>query len=368
MAKKVLYRKYRPQKFSDVVGQESIIQTLSNAVVLNRVAHAYLFSGPRGIGKTTIARILAKAVNCENISGGEPCGKCSACADIQKGKAIDLVEIDAASHRGIDDIREIKEGIGFVPSRFNYKVYIVDEAHQLTKEAANAFLKVLEEPPGHAIFILATTEAHKMLATIISRCQRFDFKKLTLPQIEKQLLYIIKAEGMKADDGAVEVIAANSGGSLRDAESMLDHILTFSLQGGSNKISAKIVKDVLGFAQTTLVGRFVGLLAERNIKELLVFVEKIFEEGYDIEQFTSALIDYLRQALLVKINPDAALSAFGLAKEEFEKLEKQALSMSQAYLLLALNAFLDAENKQRYSSLPQLPLELALVKILEDKK
>jgi len=224
----VLYRKYRPQKFSEFVGQEHIVKTLTNAISSGLISHAYLFYGPRGSGKTTIARLFAKAVNCQNRKGGdfEPCNQCFSCKEISEGRAVDLIEIDAASHRGIDEIRDLREGIKFAPTRLKYKVFIIDEAHQLTKEAANALLKTLEEPPSHAIFILATTEIHKMIPTIISRCQRFDFRKLTVPEILKKLEIICQKEKIKIEKVALELIAQNAQGSMRDAESLLDQVST----------------------------------------------------------------------------------------------------------------------------------------------
>ena len=224
----VLYRKYRPQTFAEIIGQEHVVQTLTNAISSGMISHAYLFAGPRGSGKTTIARLLAKAVNCENRKGFEPCNQCSSCLEISAGRALDLIEIDAASHRGIDEMRELRDGIRFIPTKSKYKVFIIDECHQLTKEAANALLKTLEEPPGHAIFILATTEIHKMIPTIISRCQRFDFRKLTLPEIIKRLEIVSGKEKARIEKPALELIAINSGGSIRDAESLLDQVLTFS--------------------------------------------------------------------------------------------------------------------------------------------
>jgi len=227
----VLYRKYRPQKFSEVIGQEHVTQTITNEIKNGRIAHAYLFSGPRGCGKTTTARIIAKAVNCLNrkSSEAEPCNQCANCLEIQSGRAIDLIEIDAASHRGIDDIRELREGIKFAPSKLKYKVFIIDECHQLSKDAANALLKTLEEPPAHAIFILATTELHKILPTILSRCQRFNFHKLTLPQLTARLQKLADLEGVAIEKPALELIALTAGGSARDSESLIRTILVLPI-------------------------------------------------------------------------------------------------------------------------------------------
>ncbi|MEK7519244.1 MAG: DNA polymerase III subunit gamma/tau, partial [Patescibacteria group bacterium] len=261
----VLYRKYRPQNFSEIIGQEHVVQTLKNALQKGLISHAYLFSGSRGSGKTTIARLLSKAVNCEKLKGSEPCNACSSCKEIQEGRAIDLIEIDAASHRGIDEMRELRDGIKFAPAKSKYKVFIIDEAHQLTKEAANALLKTLEEPPRHAIFILATTEIHKMIPTIISRCQRFDFRKLTIEEIIKRLELLAKKEKVNIEKAALELIALNSGGSLRDAESLLDQVLTFSgVLSGKGQIKAEDIKELLGLVEVRLVSQFCDYLVQKK--------------------------------------------------------------------------------------------------------
>src|SRR3990167_7323896 len=214
----VLYRKYRPQSFSEIIGQEHVVQTLTNSISAKSISHAYLFTGPKGSGKTTIARIFAKALNCEDPSSFEPCNKCSSCLEITGSKSIDLIEIDAASHTGVDDVRDLISGIKFAPVKSKYKIFIIDECHQLSKSAANALLKTLEEPPAHAIFLLATTEAHKMIPTIISRCQRFDFKRLHTSEIIKKLEFIAKKEKVKFEEAALSLIALNARGSFRDAE------------------------------------------------------------------------------------------------------------------------------------------------------
>jgi DNA polymerase-3 subunit gamma/tau len=237
----VLYRKYRPQDFNSFSGQEHVIKTIQNEIKNGNIAHAYLFSGHRGTGKTSLARLFAKAINCENRNGFEPCNECAACRAINNGSAIDLIEIDAASNRGIDDVKSLRESIKYRPNLLKYKVLILDEAHQLSKDAANALLKILEEPPEYVVFILATTEAHKMIATISSRCQRFDFHKLTIDEIVKKLEGIIEKEKIKIDDDALKVVALSANGSLRDAEGILTQIINFS---GEDHVKLENVKAI----------------------------------------------------------------------------------------------------------------------------
>ena len=368
MSNLVLYRKYRPQTFSEITGQEYVVQTLSNALSRNNISHAYIFSGSRGSGKTTIARLLAKAVNCHNRKDGqfEPCNKCSSCLEVMGGRALDLIEIDAASNRGIDEMRELRDGIKFAPTKEKYKVFIIDESHQLTKEAVNALLKTLEEPPSHAIFVLATTEIHKMIPTIISRCQRFDFRKLTLPEIVKRLEFVSGKEGVKIEKPALEIIALNSGGAIRDAESLLDQVFTFS--GASDRkgiIKAEAIKELLGSIDTNVIGEFVDYLYQKQGDKIFTFLNGVFERGYDPQEFAKTLTRYLRQVMLLKINPDPMNPIIvGLTAEEQKKMRGQAEKFSGLELLHILELFFDAENKIKYSSIPQLPLELAIVEII----
>ena len=365
MANLVLYRKYRPQTFAEIIGQVHIVQTLTNALSSELISHAYLFAGPRGSGKTTIARLFAKSLNCQNRKNGEfePCNKCSSCLEIMQGNEMDLLEIDAASHRGIDDIRELRDGIKFTPTKSKYRVFIIDECHQLSKEAANALLKTLEEPPSHAVFILATTEIHKMIPTIISRCQRFDFRKLTVPEIIKRLEIVSEKEKVKIEKPALELIALNSGGSIRDAESLLDQVLTFKGVAKASAIKAEEIKNLLGLVDVKIISELCDFLSQKKASEAINFLNDIIEKGSDIQELTKALINYLRQTLILKITgPEMANSIItGLTKEELEKLQRQAVVFKEEELCHALNLFMDAENQIKYSSIPQLPLELAII-------
>ena len=363
MSNLVLYRKYRPKTFAEISGQEHIIQTITNAISSDLVSHAYLFTGPRGTGKTTVARILAKAVNCEDRKNFEPCNKCSSCMEIMAGSAMDLIEIDAASHRGIDEIRELREGVRFAPSKLKYKVFIIDECHQLTKEASNALLKTLEEPPARVIFILATTEIHKMLPTILSRCQRFDFRKLTVDEIIDKLEFICKQEDIKIEQSALELIALHSEGALRDAQGFLDQALTFV--GESNKeITAEEIKDLLGLVETNLVSEFFEFICEKKPAEAIEFLNKIIDKGIDAQEFAKAFDNYLRMAIILKVSGPGDIGKeliVGLTKEEFENLENQIAKIEQSEIQRIIALFMDAENKVKFASIPQLPLELALI-------
>ena len=283
-----------------------------------------------------------------------------------KSRSMDLIEIDAASHRGIDEIRELRDAIKFSPVKEKYKVFILDEAHQLSKDAANALLKTLEEPPAHAIFILATTEAFKMIPTIISRCQRFDFKKISVPEIVKRMEDICQKEGVKIERAALELIALNSGGAARDADSLLDQALTFSgIQGKGDVIKAEEIKDLLGIADIKTVGKLVDFLSDKNIKMAMNLLDEVIDSGKDPQEFARALVRYLRQILIIRIDASETNPIIsGFTKEEKEKILSQSQKFSQQEIQKILNAFLIAENKMKYSSIPQLPLELAIVEII----
>jgi len=362
MAKLAIYRKYRPKLFSEFIGQEHITRTISNAIAGNMVSHAYLFSGPRGTGKTTLARLLAKAVNCENRNGFEPCNKCASCKEIDNNRAMDLVEIDAASNRGIDDIRELRDNARFIPSKLKYKVFIIDECHQLSNAASNALLKTLEEPPKHAIFILATTEIYKMLATILSRCQRFDFKKLSVSEIIEKIEKDAKAEKVKIDKAALKLIAQAARGSIRDAESMLDQVLTFN---PDKIIEAEEVKAILGLIETQVISQLIDLLLKKDKKQSIIFLNKTLERGIDAKELNKAIINYLRQGLIIKVASGENDLGLELTEQEIEKLKTQISSIEQEQIIKALDIFIDANSKIRYSPIPQLPIELAILSSCE---
>lgn len=355
----VLYRKYRPKTFSEIIGQKNIVKTITNAIKNNKIAHAYLFYGPRGCGKTTLARLIAKSINCTGRKENdfEPCNKCVSCFEINEGNAIDLIEIDAASNRGIDEIRDLKEGINVVPVKSKFKVYIIDEAHQLTKEASNALLKTLEEPPEYAIFILCTTEYGKIIPTIASRCQQFEFKKLTLEEIIKKLEFICEKEKLKCQKEAVEIIAKNSEGAIRDAESLLSKIVSLE----DKEITKKEVEDILGLIDPTIIANFVNLIFQKKEKEAISYINEIYQGGKDLETFLKELISYLRDLLLVKINPQIIEKDNEFTLEEKKHLKEQGNFFSQEDLIEILKIFLNVQNQLRWQDLPILPFEIAII-------
>jgi len=360
----VFYRKYRPKTFNEVAGQEAVIQTLTNSISRNLIGHGYLFSGAHGCGKTTVARLFAKAINCQNRKNNEfePCNQCDSCLEINHGNSIDLIEIDAASNRGIDEIRELKEGIRFSPTKSKYKVFIVDEAHQLTKEAANALLKTLEEPPSHAVFILATTELHKMIATIVSRCQQFTFKKLKLPELVSRLEYILKQEKIKFEKKALELIATKASGSVRDAEKLLDQAVSFTESGGALK--TETLQVILGTADKTAIFIFLEFLQTQKANLAFNLMSEMRFSGVDLKEFAKDLLEYLQEALFLKIEPTLESDfLLGLTKEEKERLLALAKNYTEQELKFIIEKFMEAENKMKYASIIQLPLELAVVDV-----
>jgi len=350
----VLYRKYRPQNFDAVSNQEHVTQTLKNSLLKKRLSHAYLFTGPRGIGKTSVARILAKASNCSSLTEkGEPCDLCDICAVFNDGKSLDMIEIDAASNRGIDEIRDLREKVKFAPLKGNYKVFIIDEVHMLTKEAFNALLKTLEEPPSHVIFILATTEIHKVPDTIISRCQRFDFSKMDVDSVTNQLKKIAKNERILIDEEALSVIACESGGSLRDAISILDQVASFS----GNKVGIDEVSFIVGRVDSEKISTLALLLVKGKTKESLDALNEILSKGSDLGQLQKNLLEFFREILLFKACKKES------KKYPKEKIEKVANASEEKEIIYILDLIYKASKNVGTFGIPQLPLEISFIKI-----
>ena len=357
MAYEVLARKWRPQVFEDVVGQRHITQTLVNALKKDRLAHAYLFAGPRGVGKTSVARILAKAINCEEGEPGIPCNRCRSCLEITEGSSVDVQEIDGASNRGIDEIRELREGIRYIPSSSRYRVFIIDEVHMLTLPAFNALLKTLEEPPGHVKFIFATTESHKVPVTIHSRCQRFDFKRIPLLDIVEHLEKIAEKEEITISRASLISIAREAGGSMRDAESLLDQITSFS----GSVVGDKEVPEILGIIDREIILRVSGAIIEGSITDCLEVIEDIYNSGYDVKEFYRALMNQFRDILIGKIAPENLLTDF--TDGEREEIGRQAEMIKSEKLQVILNFLIGREESLRFTSNPRLIIETILIKL-----
>jgi len=354
MATQALYRRWRSQTFAQILGQEHVTATLLNALRAGRIAHAYLFSGPRGTGKTSTARVLAKAVNCLDPQDGEPCNRCTICQSINEGRALDLIEIDAASNRGIDEIRDLREKIAFSPSECRYKVYVVDEVHMLTDPAFNALLKTLEEPPPHAIFVLATTAPHKIPNTVLSRCQRFDFRRVALPHLLHKLRLICEQEQVRIAPQALEAIARHAAGSFRDAESLLDQLIAY----GADQIRLEDVRRVLGSAPQEIVSGIIGALVDGDASAGLRLINQALDQGVEPRQLTHEVLEYLRALMLLK-NGGAEL--LNVTSEMLQQMADQAQRLSLPQLLRTVKLFNQAANQIKTGLHGQLPLELALV-------
>ncbi len=349
----VLYQKYRPQRFSEVVGQEGIVRALQNAAKAGTLAHAYLFTGSRGIGKTTIARLVAKAANCPNIKDGDPCGKCESCLAIAADNFLDVIEIDAASHTGVDNVRDLIEHVQFKPSHGRMKVFIIDEVHMLSKAAFNALLKTLEEPPAHAMFILATTDIEKVPDTIISRTQRFDFRKITPESMLEALKRISKAEKMKLADGTLQLIVSNSEGGMRDALSLLDTVASFG-----STASVEEVRSLLGLSSIGVVEELMSLVAGHQASDIPPFIENLNNQGTDFTAFNRNVLEYLRLVLVAKVTKAVPTNAL-LDKTHYESLQTTAEQMAMPQLLFVIRLFLRSYKELGQSPSPELPLLLA---------
>jgi DNA polymerase-3 subunit gamma/tau len=357
MSYTVIAMRWRPRKFEDVVGQPHIVTTLKNSVKSGRIAHAYLFSGPRGVGKTSISRILAKAVNCVEGVREEPCNVCPTCTAIDSGGFVDVIEIDAASNRGIDEIRELRETVRYLPMEGRYKVYIIDEAHMLTEPAFNALLKTLEEPPGHNIFVLATTESQKIPYTIMSRCQRFDFRRISEAHIVEQLKRICQDEGISYEEKVLNYVVREADGSLRDAESILDQVISYS----GMHISEKDVIDVIGVVQREVAYDMVRCIIERDAKGGLELIARTLEQGHDVYQVYRGLVSFLRDLLMIKVWNDKPPFVF-MDSEEYERAKGLLKRVEYYEIQNMVHHILQAEDLIR-GVFPKISLEILFINL-----
>jgi DNA polymerase-3 subunit gamma/tau len=353
----VIARKFRPRTFNEMIGQEALVATLKNAIRLKRIPFAYLFSGPKGTGKTSVARVLAKALNCKNRTADEePCNECASCLEIQNGTSLDVLEIDGASHRGIDDIRKINETVTFSSLSGGYKIYLIDEVHMLTKEAFNALLKTLEEPPEKVLFLFATTEQHKVLPTILSRCQRFQLQRIRPEEIVKKLKRIAANLNVSVEDEALQLIAKRAEGGLRDAESFFDQIISFQ----EGKITAAVVEAVLGVPSKEILFKITQALAAGEESVLQQIAQEIYQSGFDIAYFYESLVDHFRNHLLIALKADASLL---LSEMEKGRYREQASHFTKESLIAMIDALLEAQQKGRSHPLYLTTLEQLLYKL-----
>lgn len=359
MSYTALYRKFRPTEFEDVKGQEHIVTTLKNQIKADRIGHAYLFCGTRGTGKTTIAKIFAKAVNCEHPVDGSPCGECPSCKAIQEGSSMNVIEIDAASNNGVDNIREIREEVAYSPTQGKYKVYIIDEVHMLSIGAFNALLKTLEEPPSYVIFILATTEAHKIPITILSRCQRYDFRRITMDTIADRLQELVDAEQVDVEEKAIRYIAKAGDGSLRDAISLLDRCIAFYL---GQKLTYDNVLEVLGAVDTEVFSRILRKILDKNVTGIISDLEELIIQGREPGQFVTDFTWYLRNLLLLKSSDDME-DVLDISSENLALLKEETVLVSADELMRYIRVFSELSNQIRYATQKRILIEIALIKL-----
>ena len=355
MSYQVLSLKLRPQRFDEVVGQTHVTRTLQNAIGLDRVAHGYIFSGPRGVGKTTTARILAKVLNCKNPKDNNPCGTCVNCTEITQGSNLDVQELDGASNRGIDEMRDLREAVKYPPNNSKYRIYIIDEVHMLTREAFNALLKTLEEPPPHVIFIMATTDAHKVPATILSRTQRFDFKHISINDISEYLKQILESENIKYDTDGIRLIAQKADGSLRDSLSLLDQTIAYA----SDALDVETIRDVLGIIKENVFLNIIQTIEKRDHKEVIHQLSQLIDAGYAISDFISGFNDFLRNCMIQKTGESAKLN---LSENSLNWLQS-GCRFSTADFLRMLDLSLQFESKLRFLQQPQISLEALFIKL-----
>ena len=356
-----LYRKYRPQTFDEVVGQAHIVKTLVNQIKYDKISHAYLFTGSRGTGKTSIAKIFARAINCTNLKNGSPCGECEVCKSLE-GTNIDVLEIDAASNNGVDEIRDLREKVKYPPVVGRYKVYIIDEVHMLSISAFNALLKTLEEPPAQTVFILATTEVHKLPATILSRCLRFDFKLVSLEDLTNHLKNILTKEGVKFEDSAVNVIARAGEGSVRDTLSIADRCVSFA---GDNLTYQKVI-DVLGISERETLISMTNAILSRDVGSALTQLDSVLSSGKSPLVFSNDLISYFRDLLLIYSLKDKAREIVVVKDDIYQKMQEQAKAENYVEILKSIEVLSGVEQELRYSAQPRIVLETAVIKIINE--
>jgi DNA polymerase-3 subunit gamma/tau len=355
-----LYRKWRPMVFEDVVEQEHVVKTLKNSISAGRIAHAYLFCGTRGTGKTTMAKIFSRAINCENSKNGDPCNECEICKGILNGSLLDVIEIDAASNNSVDNVREIRDEVVYAPSKAKYKVYIIDEVHMLSSGAFNALLKTLEEPPGHVVFILATTEPHKLPATILSRCQRFDFRRIPVESIVKRIEFIAKSSEVSIEEEGLKLIARMADGALRDAISILDQCISL----GNKQLTYDDVLSVVGIVNNTFIADMVDAINAKEVDKVLHLINVLVMDGKNITQFVSDLVLYYRNLLICSTsrNPEEIIEA---SKEMIQRMKGQAQSLSNIEITSVIKELSSLEATIKWSTHPRVLLEVALIKLCE---